>query len=212
MVDLNALPADTRAIIFDCDGTLLDTSPVYSLAWAAGLRSSGKEMAAAWYRARAGMSENVLMDAFEVDEGVRLDREAVVATMRSAFLQEIGHVREIQLIADVARRNLHRLPMAVASGGPAAIVLPCLEAAALSPLFDAVVTFDDVGRAKPAPDLFLEAARRLSVRPAGCLVFEDSREGLEAAKRAGMRSVDVLAVLRDRASGGAAPTGHSARL
>ena len=107
------------------------------------------------------------------------------------------HVREIELIAGVARRNQHHLPMAVASGGPAAIVVPSLKAAALLPLFDAIVTFDDVGRAKPEPDLFLEAARRLSVRPAGCLVFEDSREGIEAARRAGMRSIDVIAILAE---------------
>jgi beta-phosphoglucomutase-like phosphatase (HAD superfamily) len=195
MIDLNALPTDIEAIIFDCDGTLVNTSPVYSLAWAAGLRSSGKEMAAEWYRVRAGMSETVLMDAFEADQGVRLDRETVVAIMRATFLEQVLHVREIQLIADVARRNYRHLPMAVASGGPAAIVLPSLKAAALLPLFDAVVTFDDVGRAKPEPAIFLEAARRLSVKPAGCLVFEDSREGIEAAMRAGMRSIDVAAIL-----------------
>jgi beta-phosphoglucomutase-like phosphatase (HAD superfamily) len=195
MIDLNALPADIEAIIFDCDGTLVDTSPVYSLAWAAGLRSSGKEMAAGWYRVRAGMSENVLMDTFEAENGVRLDRETVVAIMRAAFLEEVMQVREIELIANVARRNQRHLPMAVASGGPAAIVLPSLKAAALLPLFDAIVTFDDVGRAKPEPDIFLEAARRLSVRPAGCLVFEDSREGIEAAMRAGMPSIDVAAIL-----------------
>ena len=201
MIDLNALPADIEAIIFDCDGTLVDTAPVYSLAWAAGLRSSGKEMAAEWYRVRAGMSENVLMDSFEVEKGVRLDRETVIAIMRAAFLERVGHVREIELIADVARRNQCHLPMAVASGGPAAIVLPSLKAAALLPLFDAIVTFDDVGRAKPEPDIFLEAARRLSVRPAGCLVFEDSREGIKAAMRAGMRSVDVAAILSGPGSG-----------
>ncbi len=138
MIDLSALPADIEAIIFDCDGTLLDTSSVYSRAWAAALRLSGKEMAAEWYRIRAGMSENVLMDAFEADEGVRLDREHVVATMRAAFLEDVIHIREIELIADVARRNQCRLPMAVASGGPAAIVLPSLNAAALLPLFDTV--------------------------------------------------------------------------
>jgi beta-phosphoglucomutase-like phosphatase (HAD superfamily) len=200
MIDLEALPADIKATIFDCDGTLLDTSPVYTQAWAAGLRSSGREMDPEWYRVRIGMSENVLMDAFEAENGVQLDRENVVAIMRAAFLEEVMHVREIELMADVARRNQHHLPMAIASGGPAAIVVPSLEAAALLHLFDAVVTFDDVGRPKPEPDIFLEAARRLSVEPAGCLVFEDSREGLEAARRAGMRSVDVVAILQDGAA------------
>jgi HAD superfamily hydrolase (TIGR01509 family) len=64
------------------------------------------------------------------------------------------------------------------------------------PLFDAVVTIEDVGHAKPAPDLFLEAARRLGVSPERCLVFKDRREGPEVATRAGMRAVDVMEVLR----------------
>ena len=84
--------------------------------------------------------------------------------------------------------------MAVASGGPAAIVIPTLEVTALRSLFDTVVTIEDVKRPKPDPDLFLEAAKRLNVAPAQCLVLEDSREGLEAAKRAGMRVIDVLKV------------------
>ena len=60
-----------------------------------------------------------------------------------------------------------------------------------TPLFDAVVTIEDVTNAKPAPDLFLEAARRMEALPQTCVVFEDSREGLEAARRAGMVAIDV---------------------
>ncbi len=71
------------------------------------------------------------------------------------------------------------------------------------------MTFDDVGRAKPEPDIFLEFARRLSIRPTGCLVFEDSREGLEAARRAGMRSIDVAAILQDQITGKQPPAGQS---
>lgn len=144
------------------------------------------------------MSENVLIDAFEAQEGLRLEGIEVVGLMRAAFLEEIAEIREIELITAVARQNQGRLPMAVASGGPEAIVLPSLRTAGLLPLFSAVVTFDAVGRAKPAPDLFLEAARRLDVPPEECLVFEDSREGLEAARRAGMQSVDVTEILRPK--------------
>jgi beta-phosphoglucomutase-like phosphatase (HAD superfamily) len=194
MIDLHALSPDIHALIFDCDGTLIDTAPVYARAWAAGLRSSGREMARDWYFARAGMSEHILMDEFEALESIELDREQVVGLMRSAFLAELAGLREIDAIATVARRNRGRRPMAVASGGSSAIVTATLQATGLTPIFDAIVTIDDVARAKPAPDLFLEAARRLCIPPARCLVFEDSREGLEAAKRAGMRAIDVLEI------------------
>ena len=62
----------------------------------------------------------------------------------------------------------------------------------LRSLFDYVVTADDVKHGKPAPDVYLEAARRMQVDPASCVVFEDSDEGLEAAHRAGMRAIGVL--------------------
>ena len=160
-----------------------------------GFRSSGREMPAEWYLARAGMSEQVLMGAFEAYADVKLDRDEVVRLMRAAFLEGLHDLREIETIAVIARLNHGQIPMAVASGGSRAIVSATLQATGLMPLFSAVVTIDDVGRAKPAPDLFLEGARRLAVPPEHCLVFEDSREGLEAASRAGMRSLDVAEVV-----------------
>jgi len=152
-------------------------------------------MARDWYRARAGLSEHVLLDAFERDHGLRLDRQAVVARMRAAYLASITRVKVHEGVARLARSNQGRVPMAVASGGPRAIVMPTLRACGLDTLFEAIVTLDDVGRAKPDPALFLEAARRLNVPPELCLAFEDSEQGLRAARSAGMPVVDVQDLL-----------------
>lgn len=195
MFELDFPPGDVGALIFDCDGTLVDTPPIYARAWAQGLALSGIAMEADWYMARAGMSAYLLMDAFEAEHGVMLARDEVLTVMRRVFAESIDQLREIQAIADIARRYHRRLPMAVASGGSAEIVAATLRATNLLPFFDTVVALDDVKQAKPAPDLFLEAARRLGVAPGQCLVFEDSREGLEAARRAGMPAVDVVEVL-----------------
>ncbi len=195
MVTAFTLPPDISALIFDCDGTLVDTPPAYGRAWIAGLQLSGKTVAMDWFRGRAGMSEYVLMDSFEAEHGVTLQREEVVRVMRQALLEELHTLREIEAVTAIARQHQGRLPMAVASGGSEAIVSATLRATGLRGLFDAVVTIDDVAKAKPAPDLFLEAARRLGVAPGSCLVFEDSREGLEAAQRAGMRAIDVATLI-----------------
>lgn len=194
-VDLAGLLSSAEALIFDCDGTLAHTPPVYAGAWAAGMRAAGHDMPADWYMARSGMSEGALMDAFERWAGVVLPREDVVRIMRDAFVENVSLLQEIAIIAEIAREHKGKLPQAVASGGSRQIVQLTLDELGLTPRFDIIVTIDDVEHPKPAPDLFLEAARRLNVPPQACLVFEDSEQGFEAARRAGMTVVDVTALL-----------------
>ncbi|WP_105383528.1 HAD family hydrolase [Neorhizobium alkalisoli] len=191
MIDILSLENDFEAVIFDCDGTLVHTPPLYADAWAAGFSLSGKRMNRAWYLERAGMSEGVLMDAFEREFDIVLDRQSVIATMRSHFLQDLHNVREVPAVAATVRRLAGLLPMAVASGGSREIVTETLQVVGLRKYFGHVVTIDDVANPKPAPDLFLHAAVLLGIRPGGCVVFEDSEQGLEAAQRAGMSVIDV---------------------
>ena len=196
MMELERALYDAKAIIFDCDGTLVDSAPVYGKAWAAGFASAGVRIADDWYRFRNGLSEHILMDAFEEFSGLKLHREQVIAHMRNAYLENIGALSEISMIASIARKNVGRLPMAVASGGPAAIVVPSLRYLRLDTLFNAIITLDDVCVPKPAPNLFIGAARRLNMKPADCVVLEDSDQGIAAAATAGMRCFDVRALAR----------------
>jgi HAD superfamily hydrolase (TIGR01509 family) len=94
-------------------------------------------------------------------------------------------------VVDFARNVSRTHPVAVASGGTRDVVRSTLEKTGLAPLFPIVVTADDVEHGKPAPDMFLLAAKRMGVAPAGCLVFEDGQPGIEAAKAAGMKWVFV---------------------
>jgi HAD superfamily hydrolase (TIGR01509 family) len=90
------------------------------------------------------------------------------------------------------------LPIAVASGGYRDTITRTLDRLGIRDWFDAMVVAEDTPRHKPEPDVFLEAARRLGVAPAGCVVFEDTDIGLEAARRAGMLGVDVRDWLRQQ--------------
>jgi len=182
---------NTKGLIFDCDGTLVDSAPLYAKAWGAGFAVSGAVMADDWYHDRKGLSEHVLMQHFEEASGLILDRSATVATMREAFLAKLTVLREIVAIGDIARAATGIMPLAVASGGPRAIVEPSLKHTGLAELFSTIVTLDDVEAPKPQPDLFLEAARRLGLEPAACVVLEDSMIGFKAAETAGMRWLDV---------------------
>jgi beta-phosphoglucomutase-like phosphatase (HAD superfamily) len=109
----------------------------------------------------------------------------------SAFLDFLAEVRPVEPVYRIAEAYRGRLPMAVASGGYGEVVRKTLDAIGVRGWFGAVVTAEDTARHKPDPDVFLEAARRLGVEPAGCVVFEDTDIGLEAARRAGMHRVDV---------------------
>lgn len=190
-------PEPFSAIIFDCDGTLVDTAPVYHRAYNAAVAPYGVEMPADWYVVRTGLSAEALLREFSREFGVQFTTSALLEPITDVYRQSLDELRVIEIVASVAQRYHGKVPMAVASAGTRDIVETTLSATGILPLFDAVVTVEDVnGRSKPAPDLFLEAARRLGVPPHECTVFEDTDEGIEAARRAGMTVTDVRAIHR----------------
>ena len=91
----------------------------------------------------------------------------------------------------VARENYGKIPLAVASGGTKGIIEQVLEHLSIRHLFQAIVTSEDVVNQKPAPDIFLEAARRIGVAPQFCRAYEDTDLGMRAIRAAGMEAVDV---------------------
>ena len=197
------LPIPFSALIFDCDGTLVDTAPAHFFAISEALKVQGHTIDRGWYMARTGLTPDALLDAQEAamaaaggsrapeERPAPLDRATVFATYNEHFRAGLHLLREIEAVAALARAWQGKVPMAVASNGRLANVQASLRTTGLLPLFDLIVSADDVAHGKPAPDVFLEAARQMRVPPAECVVLEDSDEGLHAAKAAGMRAVDV---------------------
>jgi beta-phosphoglucomutase-like phosphatase (HAD superfamily) len=181
----------TEALIFDCDGTLADTMPAHYRAWVDVLRPHGIPFPEDRFYALAGTPTREIVRILATEAGKVVDVLAVVKTKEEAFLLQIAEVVPIARIVEIARaaRGLH--PMAVASGGQRRIVERTLQQIGILDWFGAIVTSEDTVRHKPDPDLFLEAARRLGVPPEICTVYEDADLGIEAAKRAGMKWVDV---------------------
>lgn len=195
MHEVDVRIADAKGLIFDCDGTLLDNREVYALAWADGFAAVGARISAAWHAPRSGLSEQMLLAAFEREWGVALEQARVVAAMRASYRRRLLQVRALEPVLAIARRWSGVMPLAVASSGSRELVLASLRQLGVEGLFDSIVTLDDVGVAKPAPDLYLEAARRLGLLPVQCLAFEDSVHGMEAARRAGIGCVDIAVLL-----------------
>jgi beta-phosphoglucomutase-like phosphatase (HAD superfamily) len=183
-------------LIFDCDGTLVDTAPIHFFAVNEAMKPLGLEMSREWYFARVGLTPAALFAEFEQVNGVKIDTDDLSRRYGPIFTSNLDRAEEIAVVAEVARQNFGKVPMAVASNGHLKNVRATLQATGLLPLFETVVSADEVAKGKPEPDVFLEAARRIGISPADCIVFEDSDEGLEAAHRAGMRSRDIRLVHR----------------
>jgi beta-phosphoglucomutase-like phosphatase (HAD superfamily) len=182
------------AFIFDCDGTLADSMPLHQRAWVMALRKYGATFDFGWelFMSRAGKSIELTVSELNAEFGLELDPALVSAAQRAEYdVLALGVKAIDQVVAYARERARAGCPVSVASGGDAPTVARTLRAIGVADLFPVVVTVDDVVHGKPAPDLFLLAAKRMGVAPENCLVFEDSLLGITAAERAGMGAVLV---------------------
>lgn len=179
------------ALIFDCDGTLTDSMPLHYVAWCQTLDRYGLEFPEPRFYEMGGVPTDKIIHILCQEQGVSVDVGRVAEEKEREFLLNLDDVRPNHPVCEIARRHHGRLPMAVASGGVRAVVIDQLDKIAMRQYFQAIVAAEDTQRHKPEPDVFLEAARRLNIPPARCLVFEDTDIGVDAARRAGMEWVDV---------------------
>ena len=182
------------AFIFDCDGTLADSMPLHQTAWVRALRRHGATFEFGWelFMSRAGKTIELTVSELNDQFGLSLDPTEVARAQRAEFDFLATTVQPLHEVVQYARgRARAGFPVSVASGGDAPTVRRTLGTIGVLDLFPVVVTAEEVARGKPAPDLFLLAAERMSVAPEHCLVFEDSPLGIQAAERAGMGAVLV---------------------
>lgn len=189
-----------QALIFDCDGTLADTMPLHWRAWQTVTQRYQLQFPEDRFYSLGGVPSRDILKMLSVEQDRPLDPVEAAREKEAAYLPYLSEVREIKLIADIARENYGRIPMAVASGGIQTHINAVLEHLGLRHLFAEVVTSEFVTRQKPAPDIFLEAARRLGVPPQHCRAYEDTDLGLQAIRSAGMEAIDVRPLLKTNGS------------
>jgi beta-phosphoglucomutase family hydrolase len=188
------IPAgEFAAYIFDLDGTLIDTMPLHYRAWDAAMRSVGLKVPLDedLFYSLGGVPTRRVAQLIAEHYHLTIDAEQVFHAKEALFSEIQADAQLIAPTVEFARKAEATHPMAIASGGPRDIVRRSLELAGLSSLFRVVVTADDVVHGKPAPDMFLLAAKLLGVEPTECLVFEDAQPGINAALAAGMKVVRV---------------------
>lgn len=192
-----------RAVIWDLDGTLIDSSAHHWIAWRETMRDEGAVLT--W-------------DEYLSDFGKRNDeilRARIAPDLSDREVARIALAKEERYRALVRERGLALLPgaadwlarladagwlQALGTSAPRGNIDAAFAALDIERSFAAVISADDVAAGKPAPDVFLAAAARLAVAPEACVVVEDAPAGVEAARRAGMRSIGVLSTHPDLAA------------
>ena len=188
-----AMPSPSiGAVVFDLDGVLLASEEVWDAVRERYVRERGGRYDEDVQRAMMGMSAPEWSAYLHEKAGVPAEPEAinreVVELMLEAYRRELpllpGAIEAVQRVAEA-------FPLALASSSNRAIFEEVLQLAGIEECFRATVSSEEVARGKPAPDVYLEAARQLEVRPERCAAVEDSHAGIRSAKAAGLRVVAI---------------------
>ncbi len=182
----------TDAVVFDLDGVLIASEEVWDTVRETYVRERGGRYDAEVQRAMMGMSSvewsRYLHDVAGVTDSPEQINAEVVRRMLEAYRV---HLPLIPGAADAVRRIAARYPLGLASSSNRPLIDTVLEVSGLTGYFAATVSSEEVPRGKPAPDVYLEAARRLGVPPERCVAVEDSHSGIRSAKAAGLRVVAI---------------------
>ena len=192
------------AVLFDLDGTLIDSMPLHQRSWQRWHAELGLAFdEAGFFEATAGRTNlEILVDLFPAKSRADLD---ALAWRKEVLYRELA-ITSLQLIPGAAAvcqaARAQGLKLAVCTASPPENITVAFERFGMAGWVDAVTSPADGFRGKPHPDIFLAAAERLGVPPAACLVFEDAPLGIEAARRAGMAAVALTTTLPAEAFAG----------
>ena len=181
-----------RAIIFDFDGVIVDSERLHFMTEKNLLRKCGAHLNEQTFKQTLGHSVRDTLSLYKDVYNISLSLKELLQQHDKLFLQLVDKYLQLSdgfiELSDILRK--HKYPFAIASSGTLEYITHALNKFNLVHLFiNKITTIDMVKRGKPAPDLFLHAARELEINPLFCLVIEDAVSGIKAAKAAGMHSL-----------------------
>ena len=182
----------TEAVVFDLDGVIVDSEQVWDEVREAYTRETGGTYTATAARDMMGMSSSEWSRYMAETLHVPGTPDEINAAVVERMLERYGEAPPlIPGAVDAVRRVAACWPLGIASSSNPELIEVVVEAAGLGDVLAVAVSSQEVPRGKPAPDVYLEAARRLGVEPARCGAVEDSQNGIRSAKAAGMRVVAI---------------------
>lgn len=178
-------------LIFDMDGTLLNTEPLHQQAWQQTLERHGRLFDK---KLIVGLSGSPVLNIAKVIteyHSISCSPDQLAAEKTANFKALLAGGVSILPLVDVVKEYYQKRPMAVGTGSERAIAEMLLESSGIRDYFNVVVCADDVSQHKPEPETFLRCAQLPGVKPDKCVVFEDADFGIYAAQAAGMDVVDI---------------------
>lgn len=184
-----------EAVIFDMDGVLIDSEPIHCEIERKIFDKLGVVVTEALHRSYMGASGDFMYADLKSRFGLSATVEELVEMddlFRCDYIKLLTGIHPNDGVISLLREiKMAGLKLAVATSSSPQIVDILLNRCQIAPFFDAIVTTSEAGNSKPSPDVYLLAAQKIGVAPASCIVFEDSPNGLLAAKKAGMYCVAV---------------------
>lgn len=190
---MKSISIDTKAqaLIFDMDGTLVNTIGSHYAAWQKACAPYGVRFSMEYFFTLTGRPPLELSKRIVTEYNMRVAPDQLFREKEAIFRNNLTKVELIQPVIEVVKHYHGQLPMAVGTGSNRLMAIDMLQSTGLLQYFEVIVTADDVNHYKPHPETFLNCAHHLNIAPAYCQVFEDGQLGLEAAHSAGMIVTDV---------------------
>ena len=180
-----------KGLIFDLDGTIVDSMPIHYVAWKETALKYGIDLSVEMFESQAGVPIYATVEKYNVIFNKNIDPREMGDAKEKMYEENLHKATMIEPVFDIIKKYHGKIPMSIGTGGGRYIAQKTVEMMGLDKYFNIMVTADDVQKFKPHPETFLRCAELMGVAPEDCIVFEDGKPGMKAAVDGGMMLVDV---------------------